>query len=92
MNTIRFEPIDSNPCRRGVSSGTVMFWLITSVVTIIIALSFLGSFDSEGVVSGNDTHEVTIGDFVISVPASGELSANRLVEIRNPLETSARSL
>ena len=88
MNTIRFQDIDSKTGRRGASPGAVMLWLALFVVAILVALGFSGSFDSNEQVSGNDTHEVMIGDFVISVPASGELSANRLVEIRNPLETT----
>jgi len=88
MKTSQFEKIDQNRRRRGLSGALFILWLVLAAVGIVVALSWSGAFASPEKKTGNDTHQVAITDFVISVPASGELSANRLVEIRNPLETN----
>jgi len=73
---------------RGVSTGKLVAFLTIIVVGGLVIFSRSESNVSGSNAEQNDTHVVDVSDFVISVPASGELSANRLIEIRNPLETT----
>ena len=73
---------------RGVSTGKLVAFLTIIVVGGLVIFSRSESNVSGSNAGQNDTHVVDVSDFVISVPASGELSANRLIEIRNPLETT----
>ena len=88
MNKIETDRIRREIPRRGVSGGTFLVALMVLIIGGVIVFSWSGSEGADSNAKRNETHEVAVSDFVISVPASGELSANQLVEIRNPLETT----
>ena len=61
--------------------------VVLIAILVVMGLIWMGAVETGTTDSKNDIHNVARGDFMISIPASGELSANKLVEIRNPLET-----
>ena len=75
-----------SPRKRGLT-GSVLLGLVAVTVLVVIGLVWLGAVETGTKATEKDVHNVARGDFMISIPASGELSANKLVEIRNPLET-----
>lgn len=74
-------------CNRGLATSGVIGIFVLIGVFVVIGLFWMGAVNTGSSSSGKDVHNVARGDFMISIPASGELSANKLVEIRNPLET-----
>jgi HlyD family secretion protein len=74
------------PRRRGLT-GSVLLGFVAVAVLVVIGLVWMGTVETSTEATKKDVHNVARGDFMISIPASGELSANKLVEIRNPLET-----
>ena len=72
---------------RGASPGLVLV-VVAGIVLIIASLVWMGAVETEVATGEKDVHTVARGDFMISIPASGELSTENLVEIRNPLETN----
>lgn len=72
---------------RGASLPVVV-GIIIAFILLLIAIATWGGAIKSGATNGiSDIHEVKRSDFLITMPAAGELSANRLIEIRNPLET-----
>ena len=78
---------DRIPPTRGVSIPLVVGITITVTVLLIAFTTWRGLIRSDPSSGITEIHEVKRSDFLIKMPATGELSANRLVEIRNPLET-----
>ena len=72
---------------RGVSAPLVVGVLVAILLLFIAIASWRGFISTGTQTEIADVHEVKRGDFIIKMPATGELSANQLVEIRNPLET-----
>ena len=72
---------------RGLTGGGLVGLIAGATVLLVLFMIWMGAVEPSEEISSNDTHKVSRGDFLISIPASGELSANNLVEIRNPLET-----
>jgi len=61
--------------------------LAGSAVVVLIAIAMLrGGGSSEPTPLSTDFHVVEVGDFTISIPASGELSAGEQVELRCELD------
>ena len=72
---------------RGLTASGILGIVILIAILVVMGLIWMGAVETGTTDSKNDIHNVARGDFMISIPASGELSANKLVEIRNPLET-----
>jgi multidrug efflux pump subunit AcrA (membrane-fusion protein) len=72
---------------RGLTAGGILGIVVLIAILFVIGLVWAGAVETRTTTSEKDVHNVARGDFMISIPASGELSANKLVEIRNPLET-----
>ena len=72
----------------GFSSSGLVALIALIAIAVISSLVWFGSVETTTVTNRQDVHLVDRGDFMITIPASGELSANNLMEIRNPLETS----
>ncbi len=74
--------------------GSAMTMLLTVVALAILIAGVLyvalsgGSADAAGE-RERDIFEVAVGDFSVTIPANGELTALNQVEIRNPLDVRA---
>jgi multidrug efflux pump subunit AcrA (membrane-fusion protein) len=79
----------ANHSRRGISTTGVV--LGATALVIVVAVAFLGGGNGSTnlVHAGTDLHEVTVGTFDVSIPASGELAAHEQVELRCELDGMA---
>ena len=75
--------------RRGISITGVVLTGTALVVLILVALLSSGGGSTDEIHNETDLHLVQIGEFDVSIPASGELSAHDQVELRCQLDSSA---
>ena len=73
--------------RRGISATGVV--LGGTAVVVLIAIVLLGGGSADEIQIETDLHLVDIGEFEVSIPASGELSAHDQVELRCQLDGNA---
>ena len=76
--------------RRGISITGVVLTGTALVVLILVALLSSGGGSTDEIHNETDLHIVQIGEFDVSIPASGELSAHDQVELRCQLDGSAQ--
>lgn len=90
MNTRRVFDFSRLPLRRG-SAMTMMVALLVLAVLIggVLYFALSGSNADAATERERDIFEVKIGDFNVTIPANGELTALNQVEIRNPLDVRA---
>lgn len=72
---------------RGASLPLIVGGLILLALFVIALVAWSSSASTSSNESIQEVHQIERGDFLIKIPATGELSANQLIEIRNPLET-----
>lgn len=77
----------ANP-RHGLAAKWLLGGIVLLVVVVIAMGLWSGSVESPTKSESRVEYVVERGTFPISIPTSGELSASRLLEIRNPLETN----
>lgn len=73
--------------RRGQSGLLVTMAILIVLITAGIVLFMRMASDSTGDQRSRELHMVTERDFTITLPATGELTALRRIEVRNPLES-----
>ena len=75
--------------RRGVSSVGIL--LGAAAVVVVVSISLLGTGGGSSVNTSDDAavHLVTVGDFEVMIPASGELTAGDQTEIRSMVDGTA---
>jgi HlyD family secretion protein len=75
--------------REGKILSTVVAVVAVVGIGTAVTLSMGGAESTESSIDASQIHTVSRGDFQIVIPASGELTTERQVEIRNLLETRA---
>jgi len=75
--------------RRGVSTTGVVLAGTALVVVVAVAMLGGGGGSPDEIHLDTDLHVVAVGDFEVSIPASGELAAHDQVELRCELDGSA---
>lgn len=75
--------------RRGLSTTGVVLAGTAFVVLIAVAMLTGGDASQDLIHAETDLHTVAIGDFEVSIPASGELAAHDQVELRCELDGNA---
>jgi HlyD family secretion protein len=75
--------------RQGKVLSTVIAVVAVVGIGTAVILSLGGAEPAESSIDASQIHTVSRGDFQIVIPASGELTTERQVEIRNLLETRA---
>lgn len=90
MNTRQGMDVSRLPVRRG-SAMTMLIALVVLAVLIggVLFFALGGSGGDSSIERERDIYEVKVGDFNVTIPANGELTALNQVEIRNPLDVRA---
>jgi len=79
----------TNDSRRGISTIAVVLTSTALVMVVAVALLSGGGGSQDEVHADTDLHVVMVGDFEVSIPASGELAAHDQVELRCELDGTA---
>lgn len=81
--------LQSATMRRGISSIAIIT-LVAAIGTIVLWLSMSGSMgNASGRTGAGELYTVHLGSFDISIPTSGELSAQNRINIHNQLQSNA---